>query len=321
MRNPLKQRKNEFELEALEPRVMLSADALLTAAFAEAGTHFHKPATVTHEAGAATQGHLSEQLGCHAAPAASDIFEGVSGQAIQSAQTDATRSETRTAKSIDAVQTNAAVKISSPSAASSKILTLNSKISPSTVAKTGSAMAEQLTATLKAANGPPGSSANLQVPEIQSIASSLSVSNNKQNGVVASSSSAVPNNSSSPADLFQTIVNDISAIASGSGTASISLTSASLGGVITFQTVQVSLTISGKSVTAVTVQAASANLNLGGGVTSSIKSVTGSYNVNAQTFSLTLNTVAIAFSSFANITADSATVTYTGELDQCDIIQ
>ncbi len=291
---------------------MLSADALLTAAFAAAGTHFHKPATVTHEAGAATQGHLSEQLACHAAPATSDIFEGVAGQAIQSAQTHATQSETQTAKSIDAVQTNAAVKAGSPSAASPKISTLNSKISPSTVAKTGSAMAEQLTATLKAANGPPGSSASSQVLGNQNIASSLSVSNSKQSGSFASSSSAVPNGSSSSTDLFQTIVNDISAIASGNGTASISLTSASLGGVITFQTVQVSLTISGKSVTAVTVQAASANLNLGGGVTSSIKSVTGSYNVSAQTFSLTLNTVAIAFSSFVNITADSASLTYAG---------
>jgi hypothetical protein len=303
LRNPLKQRKNEFELEVLEPRVMLSGDALLTAAFAEAGTHVHRAATASHEASNATQTQLSE----HAAPAASDIFEGMCGTAIQSAQPGAS-----TAKSTDAVRTNVAVKASPLPAASAKIIAPNSKISSSTVAASGSAMAEQLTATLKAANGPPGSSATLQVLGNQDIASSLPTNKVKQNVFAASSSSAVPQGGSSTANLFQTIVSDISAIASGNGTASISLPSASLGGVLTFQSVQVALTISGNSVTAVTIQTGTASLNLGGGVTSSIQSATGSYNVSSQTFSMTLNTVAIAFSSFVNVTAGSASVTYVG---------
>ena len=64
--------------------------------------------------------------------------------------------------------------------------------------------------------------------------------------------------------------------------------------------------------TGVSIAATSASLNLGGGVTSTIGSVSGSYNISAKTFSLTLNSVNIAFSSFVNISATTASLTYAG---------
>jgi len=90
------------------------------------------------------------------------------------------------------------------------------------------------------------------------------------------------------------------------------LTSASLGGVISFASVTVTLSTTGGSVTGVSITAASASLNLGGGVTSTIGSVTGSYDIGTKAFSLTLNSVNIAFSSFVNISAASASLNYGG---------
>lgn len=87
-----------------------------------------------------------------------------------------------------------------------------------------------------------------------------------------------------------------------------------MAGAITFQTLTLTFVpnSSNNGVQSVTFNATSANLNLGGGITSSIGVVTGSYNPSSSQFSLTLNTVNISFSSFLNLSAASATLNYTG---------
>ncbi|MGO9478591.1 MAG: hypothetical protein ACLQAH_13200 [Limisphaerales bacterium] len=93
-----------------------------------------------------------------------------------------------------------------------------------------------------------------------------------------------------------------------------------LGGVLSLNSVQLSfsnLTIVGGAVTAgtITLTTGAASLNLGGAVTIAIDSVSGTYNIATKTFSLTLgagksDSISMAFSSFVNITAASASLTY-----------
>ena len=91
-----------------------------------------------------------------------------------------------------------------------------------------------------------------------------------------------------------------------------------MGGVLTITGVQITfagITASGGVATGgtVTITATSAKLsNLGTGVTSTIGSITGNYNISTKAFSLTLNNISLAFSSFETITATSANLTYNG---------
>jgi len=59
-----------------------------------------------------------------------------------------------------------------------------------------------------------------------------------------------------------------------------------------------------------TLSASSASLTLGTAVTSTVKNITGTYALPAQTFSLTLGSMSFAISSFVNVTADGASVSY-----------
>ena len=72
--------KNSFELEALEPRVLLSADAFLISAVA-ANALAHKPVEVQHNPAVGT---MQDSLTHSAASEVTGIFEGISAQAIQS---------------------------------------------------------------------------------------------------------------------------------------------------------------------------------------------------------------------------------------------
>src|SRR5208283_1914368 len=81
----VKQSKNRFELELLEPRVLLSADALAVAALA--GAHnSHQQFGLAHEELLAGQGTLQQTLACNPAGQVANIFDGICGQAIASTQ-------------------------------------------------------------------------------------------------------------------------------------------------------------------------------------------------------------------------------------------
>jgi len=70
--------KNTFELEALEPRVLLSADALLVSAVVTDAVAHHKPVEVHHDAAAPIQ----DTLAYNSSHETSGIFDGVSSQSI-----------------------------------------------------------------------------------------------------------------------------------------------------------------------------------------------------------------------------------------------
>lgn len=76
--------------------------------------------------------------------------------------------------------------------------------------------------------------------------------------------------------------------------------------------VKVSFTISNKTVTAVTVHASDATLNLGSAVTSTIGSIDGNYDVASKTFTLNLSSVQFSISSFVSISATGVNLTYDG---------
>ena len=318
----LEQRRDDFALEALESRVLLSGDTGLAAAFAGAAAQMHKPLTVIHEAGPASHGILQDGITCHAAPGANGIFEGVSGEAVQSHQmvrpaasqvanppaTSSTATEGGSVQNSSATfqaKSESATAVSNVSSA--KISAASPTISATSAANSGSAMTQQLTASLTVANGPPATAASSQSSSNQLVTASLSSSTGLNGGSLPVTTSNSQGQTSA-IDLLQSILNDLS----GSSPQSFTLTNASLAGVISFSNVTVTLSETSGAVTGVSITATSASLNLGGAVTSTIGSVSGSYNINTKTFSLTLNSVNIAFSSFVNISAASASLIYNG---------
>ncbi|MDE3068412.1 MAG: hypothetical protein KGJ60_12810, partial [Verrucomicrobiota bacterium] len=299
--------------------MLLSADAALASAFA-AGSLVHKPLEAAHQDSVNGAGQFQDSISYNPADEAAGLFDGVAAQPVHSqtavvespsaVQPDAPARSHPAQHSASGVQSRAQVHASEVSTdPSAKISGAQRTISATSTVGSATTMTLQLTASLRTANGPPASAVVSQVIPIQTVTASLSSPNGLKN---PGTSSPVPQGSTGTVDLFQSIVNDISAIASGGGSATLSLGSASLGGVITFSTVTVDLTVSGTSVTAVSISATSASLNLGGAVTSTIGQVNGSYDVSTQKFSLTLNSVRIGFSSFVNISADSVALSYTG---------
>ena len=85
MKDVLKQRRDGFALEALEPRVLLSGDTGLAAAFAVSAVQVHKPLTAVHEESPSSHGILEDGITYQAVPGGNGgIFDGVSGEAVQS---------------------------------------------------------------------------------------------------------------------------------------------------------------------------------------------------------------------------------------------
>ena len=197
-----------------------------------------------------------------------------------------------------------------------KISTAATSISATSTATAGSVATQQITASLKVANAPPAT-----VTGSQSANSQANVSNSNSSATSNSSSSVSapkPLTVSSTVDLFLSVNNALNAIAAGTTPAPINLPNATIGGVLTITGVQITfagIMVAGGAVTGgtVTVTATSASLsNLGTGVTSTIGTISGSYNIGSKTFSLTLHTISIAFSSFETVTAASANLTYNG---------
>ena len=321
----------------LESRVLLSGDSVLAAAFSGTVAHVHKPLPAVYEEAAAEHGVLNDSLSSHTDAGAGNIFEGITTEAIQSSSpaaaqaklhspvhSEKTAVKTETATSNNSVQ-NSSVTIQaeavSPTTVSTgyptKTVSNNSTISATSVTGTASAMIQQMTGSLRSANGPPiGVSATQSVNNELVTKKTTSISSSSASGS-SSAGSTVSSNSTSIPDLLTSIINNISAIASGNGQASLSFSQASLGGVLTLGdgtagSVKVSFTISNKTVTAVTVHASDATLNLGSAVTSTIGSIDGNYDVASKTFTLNLSSVQFSISSFVSISATGVNLTYDG---------
>ena len=306
----LSQKGNRFELEALEPRVLLSGNALLVSAVA---THAlsHRPAEVVPHDSAPGARTFQDSISYNPAIAPADIFAGVASEPLDSRTTDSgalaadSGDQGRSKpvqKSDRAVQPMSEVKkavVSTPSSA--KISTALSPVSSTPMSAGANPMTQQLTASLTAANGPPANAASPSISSSGSMASSLhSPLNLNRSGT-------------STIDLVQSITDDLNAIAAGGASLTINLGDATLAGILSAHGISLSfsgLTISGGAVTAgtVTITATSASLNLGGAATSSVGAITGSYDIASKTFSLTLNSVNLAFSSFVSISANSVSI-------------
>jgi hypothetical protein len=325
LKKSAKETKNSFELEALEPRVLLSADAFMAAA--TLANAVHKTTEVTHQA--ASPDHTAFQDNLAYQPAEpGGIFDGVASQAIQSHETASTQSATHagsqtapataTSSSQDAatvVQAKTTKAATILTGSTPKLSTAATTLSATSTTATNSVATQQMTASLKVANAPPTGAANVQTANNKTITANSNVSNNSS--PLSSSSTAKPLNATSAVDLFLTVNNALNAIATGTTPAPINVGDASLGGVLNITGVQISfsgITVSGGAVAGgtVTVTATSASLNLGGNVTSTIGAITGNYDISTKSFSLTLKNVSIAFSSFVNISAASANLTYSG---------
>jgi len=263
-------RKSPFEIEELEPRVLLSGDAL-PASIVATNALRHRPVEVVHHDPAPGAETFQDSISYHPANEVAEMFAGVASETVRSD-----------------VQ------------------------SPGHPVQNDAGAMRAKTATLTAANGPP-------------VSTVLAQTVGKPTGVSASSSSNGANagslhnlhNGTGTIDLLQSITGDLQTFGSSDNTtpSPIDLGDATLAGVLPATGIQLSfsgLNISGGSVSAGTVNitASSASLNLGGAVTSTIGSITGSYDIASKTFSLTLNTVNLAFSSFVNISANSASLTY-----------
>jgi hypothetical protein len=356
---PTRQSRKQFELEALEPRVLLSADSLLVSASLAGGAHTHDsvrhPSFSAHEETLKGPGAAEAATGYNPADQLGSMFEGISGEAISSAPTatsgsakDVTLTHTQVqsepaaapvAQTISATtSTTTSGQNSKPNSTSSSSVTNSSAefqtrvftsvssatlsaaadVKPNATSTSTNPMTQQLTDTLKNANGPPASqsngsqSINVSLPTTSTATTQVS-SSSSRNG----SSATVTANS---VNLAISIVNALNAIANGGTTDPLNLPDATLGGVLDIHGITVTfagITHSGNTITGgtVTITASSATLSLGGAVTSTIGSgnpgdITGSYDVTNKVFSLTMNSVNIAFSSFVNITATSVSVSY-----------
>src|ERR1700677_5244333 len=73
--------QNDFQLEALEPRVLLSGGVVLVSALA-ANVVAHKSVGVVHDVAAPAQNHFQDSLHYNPATESGGLFDGVSAQPI-----------------------------------------------------------------------------------------------------------------------------------------------------------------------------------------------------------------------------------------------
>jgi hypothetical protein len=370
-----KQSKGQFELEALEARVLLSgSDVLLASASLAAASHshpLHHPAPIlVEQSPIAETAAFQERVSYNSSSRAGDIFEGVSAQALPAAaiqvehqsslSADHSTAATSTAKTAPAsppaqgsqpVDSGDSAAVETQAQVQSETVTLDgvsrpifvSKASTPTHSNSGSAsvMTMQLTKSLKVANGPPVASAtasqttlaNSQVYYSQSLKTNSSVAANNTGVGVSSSTATASSSKSSPTttktngsnsltDLGSVLDSELDQFISGvaSGTVTITPGDVSLGGVLALKGLSVTfsnISVSGSTVTGgtVTLTADSASLTIGSAVTSTINTISGSYSIGNQQFSLSFGKTNLAVSSFLTVDASGASVTYSRATD------
>ncbi|MEI7534932.1 MAG: LEPR-XLL domain-containing protein, partial [Verrucomicrobiae bacterium] len=307
MDNSAKHLKNRFELEALEPRVLLSADGAL--AVAAIGHAAHQPTEVV------VVDHGVSQAAAAYQPAESGgIFDGVSTQAIESSvavTNPAVHAKTTTTATVSAVSVT-------------KVSTAATPISATSTTTSGGAVTQQLTTSLTVANAPPVSGNASQSSNNQSFIPKSNLSSNSSTPVF--SSTVTPLIVTPAVDLVASINAAITAIASGGPTTALDFDSATLGGILKLNTVHISFTVSGTTVTGVGITAASASLfpgnsDISGTITPTTaggNGVVGQYNVTTKLFSLQIQKLHLTVGSAMTADASNFTLAYnpTGSASQ-----
>ena len=347
-----RQSKGQFELEALEARVLLSGSDLLLASAGAAAIHsaqaHHLQPILVQETQANPSSAYQEQVSYNSGAGAGDIFEGVATQALPAAAltdedfspapgTQSTGSDQSSNAGATQAQSQVQQESTTVSQSSERVSVPKATTSTSSGHGATSVMTAQLTQCLKVANGPPSGESpmahtalvNSQVASNQSVVSYSGLASSKAGCVSSHSSSASSQNSSASkdkidpqdgtlADLGSVIDSELSKFLSGaaSGTETLTPGNVSLGGVLAFQNLSISfsnITISGGTVTGgtVTMTADSASLTLGSSVSFSSNTISGSYSIGSQQFSLSFGKTSLSVSSFLTVDADGASVTYT----------
>jgi hypothetical protein len=220
-----KQSANSFDLEALEPRVLLSADAFLATATLAATVH--KSTEAAHHASALGHGTLQDNLAYHPVEAGG-IFDGVATQAIhshkqapvqsithvvsQTAPVTATTSSQNSSTEVQAKTVSAVAVSTSTASPTAKISSASTTLSATSTTALGSVAKPAIVASLNAANAPPAFAVNAQLIGNKSVASIPNISTSSAS---SSFSPAVSPNNQNTADLYQTILADITAINGG----------------------------------------------------------------------------------------------------------
>jgi len=280
--------KSRFDLEALEPRVLLSSDAGFAAAVVSQAV-VHKQTEMVQQNTPTSQNLSQEQISYQSATNSVGIFEGVASQPLSSqpeiavASPAPVTSSGATDQGSPVAQGGAASQTILQSRTAAAAIAATTNISPVNPAaspaapSSSSGTAQQLTDSLTAANGPPSAPVSPQPAQNNTVSSKTTSSQ------TAVSPVATPNgapSSSSATDLLgeiNTIIGMISSSASsgtftfsyaaGNGVTQVNaLSNISVGGIvsITNVTVSVSATIANSkvTVTGVSFSAASASLTL-----------------------------------------------------------
>jgi hypothetical protein len=146
--------QRRFELEPLEPRVLLSVGPVLGSAALAAGAHAHAagPSQSPHATVVQHTGVVQQDAGYNPAGNVAGLFEGMAVESLAAPAPVAAPSVSEpAAPKVEAVVRLPAARVVSPSP---KISTAPSSVVPSS--RPGNPMTQQLTGTLRVANAPPG---------------------------------------------------------------------------------------------------------------------------------------------------------------------
>ncbi len=205
--------KSRFELEALEPRVLLSSDAAFVSVVASEAL-IHKPVEVAHHHVAPSQHFSQEQVAYQSGAEAGALFEGVATQSITSHHSHqetppaspATASNSESGANGEVGSTTGRATVSKTGSVSfvsqppsSKVASVSS--SAATTTTTSNATVQQLIQTLKAANAPPTGSASQQAIQNKNVSSTSNSSQKAGTGTVSPNG----NPQITPTDLFTEI--------------------------------------------------------------------------------------------------------------------
>ena len=284
---------NGFQLEALEPRVLLSGDALLVSAVA-ANALAHKPVETVHQDHVADQHHFQDSISYTPATEAGGIFDGVSAQPIHSTVTESKTAATQTAvqnheapaqKTDAAVQSTSVTKTAAVVTPAAKVHDTTGVVSVAATIFSQNVMTRQMTASLNVANAPPGVNTTQSKPSQASNNKTVtnSTGNSQSSATSASSSKTSSSNTTLPGPTTGLWATILTAIGQTTwATSPVSYQNVTLGP-LNFSSVSVTYNQSGNTVSLSGTATFAISGDTGSLITSSQISVSGSFATNGTT--------------------------------------
>ena len=321
--------KRRFELEELEPRIYLSI-APLALAGAQLGNRADVAASGFSERQTAAPAQSDQSLSYDHTSQTGSILDGLTpssdpGSSVAAAESAEVQTDSTVAGASEnlagPIQNSAAKsgtgEAQSRATAGAGLLggstaiarDTNDSVTNAASQVQGSPMVQQLTDTLTAANGPP---AGLSVAQ-PSLSSGSSPNHPSGDGTPTPSR---PRNGG-PTDLNQDILDELSDYLSSqvSGTQTVNAGDVLLGGALQIHSVTLvfsNVQFQGNTFTSgsVSISGTSASLAVGSLLTATIGTVGGSYAVVGQSYSLSLGQLDLAISSFINVNAGTASLSF-----------